>query len=122
MPRYLARAAYTAASLAALVSNPQDRMAGLRALVEQLGGRLDSADYCLGDDDIVVTFTVPDDATAAALALRVAAAGHLRHYKTMKLLAPDEFLAALTKAQGATYQAPAGRAAGMLPPWQLGQD
>ena len=106
MPRYMAQAAYTAEAAAAFASKPQDRVAGIRALLERMGAQLDSLDFCLGDYDIMVTYTAPDDTTATAVALAVIAPGHLKAYKTTKLLSPDEFMEASRKASGAGYQRP----------------
>ena len=106
MPRYLIQGSYTAEAAAAFASQPQDRVAGIRALLEKMGAQMDSFDYCLGDYDVMVTYTAPDDTTATAIALAVIAPGHLKAYKTTKLLSPEEFLEASRKASGAGYQAP----------------
>lgn len=106
MPRYLVQASYTAAASAAFVANPQDRTAGVKAVVEKLGGTFESMDYCMGEYDLVAISVLPDDETAAALSLAVTAAGHLRSYKTTRLLSPQEFLSAQKKAHGLSYQAP----------------
>ncbi len=106
MARYMIQASYTAEAAAAFASKPQDRVEGLRALLERMGAQLDSFDYCLGDYDVVATYTAPDDTTAVAIALAVLAPGHLKDYKTMKLLSPDEFMEASRKASDAGYQAP----------------
>ncbi|WP_167784908.1 GYD domain-containing protein [Ramlibacter rhizophilus] len=106
MPRYLVQASYTSAAAAAFISNPQDRVAGLKALVEKMEGKLESLDFCLGEYDVVGVYSAPDDVTAAALALAVSAPGHLRSYKTTRLLSAQEFLQAQKKARGANYQAP----------------
>ena len=106
MPRYMVQAAYTAEAAAAFASKPQERATGIRALMERMGAQMDSLDYCLGDYDIVVTYTAPDDTTAVAIALAVLAPGHLRAYKTTKLLSQEEFLEASRKASGAGYQGP----------------
>lgn len=108
MPRYLIQASYTAAATAAFVSNPQDRVPGVRAMVEKLGGKLDSFEFSFGEYDVVGLATLPDDTTAAAFALAVSAAGHLKSYKTTRLLSPEEFLAAQQKAHGTNFQAPTG--------------
>ena len=107
MPRYLIQASYTAEAAAAFANNPQDRVGGVRSLLERLGAQLDSFEYCLGDYDVMATYTAPDDVTATAISLAVVAPGHLKSFKTTKLLSPDEFLAASQKAHGSGYQAPA---------------
>ena len=106
MPRYLIQASYNATAAAAFVSNPQDRVPGVRAAVEKLGGKLESFEFALGDYDVVGIGTFPDDAAAAALALAVNAAGHLKSYKTTRLMSADEFMAAQRKAHEVAYQAP----------------
>jgi uncharacterized protein with GYD domain len=106
MPRYLVQASYTSAAATAFVSNPQDRFAGLKAVIDKLDGKLESMDFCLGDYDVMAVFSAPDDTTAAALALAVNAPGHLKSYKTTRLLSSQEFLAAQQKAHGVSYQAP----------------
>lgn len=106
MPRYLVQASYTSAAAATFVSNPQDRVAGLRAVIEKLGGKLESLDFSLGEHDVIAVSSLPDDTTAAAVALAVNAPGHLKSYKTTRLLSSQEFLAAQQKAHGASYQAP----------------
>ena len=106
MPRYMIQASYTAEAIAAFVSKPQDRTPGIRTLVEKLGGQLDSFEYTLGEYDVMATYNAPDDITAAALALAVTSAGHLKRFETTKLLSPQEFMQAMQKAGGANYQAP----------------
>ena len=106
MPRYLIQASYNSAAAAAFVSHPQDRTAGVQAVVKKLGGKFESIDFCFGEYDVVVLASLPDDTTAAAVALAVSAAGHLQSYKTTRLLSPQEFLAAQQKAHDAGYEAP----------------
>ena len=106
MPRYLVQASYTSAAAAAFVSNPQDRVAGLKVVIEKLGGKLESLEFSLGEYDVIAVSSLPDDTTAAAVALAVNAPGHLKSYKTTRLLSSQEFLAAQQKAHGASYQAP----------------
>ncbi|MBL0420645.1 GYD domain-containing protein [Ramlibacter sp. AW1] len=107
MPRYLIQASYAPSAAAAFIAKPQDRVAGVKSLVEKLEGKFESLDFCLGEYDVVGIFQAPDDVTAAALALAVNAPGHLRSYRTTRLLSPQEFLQAQQKAQGTNYQAPA---------------
>jgi uncharacterized protein with GYD domain len=106
MPRYLVQASYGPTAIAALVSNPVDRTAVLRQLVEKLGGKLESLEYCFGDYDVVGICTMPDDTAATAAALAACAPGHLKAYKTTRLMSAQDFLAALQKAHGTNYQAP----------------
>jgi uncharacterized protein with GYD domain len=100
------QASYTSEALGAFVSQPQDRSAGVRALCEKMGAQFESLDFCLGDYDVMVIYSAADDITATAIALAACAAGHLKTFKTTKLLSQDDFLAASQKAHGAGYQAP----------------
>lgn len=106
MPRYLIQASYASPAIAAFVSNPQDRTPLIRALAEKMGGKLESLDFCLGEHDIISVVTLPDDTTAAALALAICAPGHIKSYKTTRLLSSQEFLTAQQKAHGTGHQAP----------------
>lgn len=107
MGRYLVQAAYTTDAIAAFVSKPQDRVQGVRALVERLGGTLESFDFCLGEYDVAIIYSAPDDTSAVAVALAATAAGHLKSFRTTKLLSPEEFMEASRRAGGVHYQAPA---------------
>jgi uncharacterized protein with GYD domain len=60
MPLYMYQAAYTPASWAAQLKNPENRMGNVvRGLCESAGGKLVGAWYCFGDYDITV---ISDDA------------------------------------------------------------
>ena len=106
MARYMFQASYTMEALAALVANPQDRSRAAGALMEKLGSRLESFDYCLGDYDVMAIYTAPDDTAATAIALSICAAGHLTRFKTTKLLTPAEFQTAARAAAGARFEGP----------------
>jgi uncharacterized protein with GYD domain len=100
------QASYTTEAVAAFVSQPQDRTAGVRALCEQMGVQFESLDYCLGEYDVMVIYSGADDVTATAIALAACAPGHLKTFKTTRLLSQDEFLSASQKAHGIGYRAP----------------
>ena len=106
MARYMIQASYTAEALAAFVSKPQDRTAGVRALVERMGGQFELLEFCLGDYDVIAIYSAPDDVAATAIALAANAPGHLKSFRTTKLISQDDFIAASRKAGGAGYQGP----------------
>jgi uncharacterized protein with GYD domain len=108
MPRYLIQATYNADARKALVANPQDRSAGVAALMERLGGKLECFYFSMGEFDVAAIAELPDDVTAVAGAMAVTAAGHLTAYQTTKLLTSDEMMKAMTKAHDQTYAAPSG--------------
>jgi uncharacterized protein with GYD domain len=55
---------------------------------------------------VYVTIDVPDNVSAAAMALAVGATGALAHYKTTVLLTTDEVDQAAKKAGGVGYRPP----------------
>jgi uncharacterized protein with GYD domain len=65
------------------------RRAVIAKSLESLGGSLESFDYALGQDDAYLVADVPDSTAAAALSLRVAAAGGAR-VSTVPLLTPEQ--------------------------------
>lgn len=107
MPLYLYQLAYTPESIAAQMKNPQDRLeAAARPTVEAVGGRLVGGGYSFGEYDLVILYEAPDDVSAGAVALAVAAGGAIKAQKTTKLLSGDEWIEALGKATtvGNTYR------------------
>jgi uncharacterized protein with GYD domain len=108
MPMYLIQASYTAEALAALAKRPQDRTPAVAALLERLGGKLHHLFYALGDYDIVGLAEMPDETVATAVAFAISAPGHIRTYKTTRLLSVEEAMEGMRKAGAATYQAPQG--------------
>ncbi len=81
-------------------------MEALRPVIERLGGRLESAYYAFGDYDVIFIVEVPDNVTAAALALAANAGGALKAVRTTPLMTLEEGMEALRKAGGAGYRPP----------------
>ena len=99
MSLYLYELSYTAESLAAQIKNPQDRIPAVaKPILDKIGGTLVGGGYSLGDADVVILIDVPDDVSAAAVAVAVSAGGAVTSSKTTKLLSGDEWVSALTKA------------------------
>jgi uncharacterized protein with GYD domain len=90
MAKYLWQVSYTTEGVRGLLKEGGTRR---RALVEQLvkeaGGNLEAFYYAFGEDDAYVIADLPNDATASAISLTVAASGGA-HLKTVKLLLPEE--------------------------------
>ena len=108
MPRFLVQASYNTQGITDLVKNPQDRSAAVRPVVERLGGSIESFDYAFGDYDIVAIFQVPDNVSAAALAMAVGAGGAISDFKTTVLISMDEAVEAMRKAGTVGYRPPGG--------------
>ena len=68
-----------------------------REAVEQAGGRVRELVWTMGEYDFVTVVEAPDDETAAALALRVAAAGNVRT-KTMRAFDADQMSDIIARA------------------------
>ena len=76
MPKYLVIATYTNDGIkGVLKSGGTARTKAVQDAVEGLGGSLESFYFAFGKDDAYVTIDMPDDASAAALAMAVSATG-----------------------------------------------
>src|SRR5215470_19493788 len=77
MPRYLIRANYTAEGTKGLVKGGggSARRAAVQDMLRPVGGEIESFYYALGEDDVYVICSLPDNVTAAAVSLAVNAAG-----------------------------------------------
>ena len=99
MATYLYQITYTAESIAAQIGNPQDRMeTAARPVVESVGGKLLGGGFAFGEYDAAFMMEAPDDESAAAVALAVAAGGAVKTAKTTKLLSGAQWVSALKKA------------------------
>jgi uncharacterized protein with GYD domain len=103
MPSYLVQVSYTSEAVAALVKNPQDRTAVVRKSVENLGGKLVGSWLSFGDYDVVLIAEMPDNVSAAALAMAAVGGGSLKSVKTTPLLSTEEATAAAKKASTSGY-------------------
>ena len=104
MAKYMFAANYTAEGVKGLV---RDGGTGRKAAVEKalvgLGGRLEAMYFAFGDTDAYVIADLPDNASAAAVALAVAKSG-MAATKTIVLMTAEETDAATKKA--VAYKAP----------------
>jgi len=103
MAHFLIQAAYTAEAVQALLHNPQDRTAALKAPVEKLGGRIHQMFLSFGDYDAVAIIEMPDSVAAAAIALAVSSGGACKSVKTTPLLTTAEGVEAAKKAVTSGY-------------------
>jgi uncharacterized protein with GYD domain len=110
MPRYLFQLAYTPAAWAALLRDPQDRVAIVRPVIERLGGRFEGVYFAFGDYDLIAIVEAPDNVSAAAFSLTLTAGGAVKAVKTTPLMTIEEGLAAMRKGAdaGTLYQPPPG--------------
>ncbi len=106
MARYMIQASYNNSGVVDLVKNPQDRSAAIGPVIEGMGGKMHSFDYCFGDYDLVVIAELPDNVSMAALAMAVSAGGAVGGFKTTVLLSAEEALEAMRKAGSVAYRPP----------------
>lgn len=106
MSFYMVQASYSTAATAAMVKKPQDRGAAIKPLIERMGGKLHGAWLSFGKYDIVVIAEVPDNVSAAALALAVGASGGMSAYRTTPLMTTAEAMKAMKQAGGVGYKPP----------------
>jgi uncharacterized protein with GYD domain len=105
MPKYLVVASYTAEGVRGLKKGGGSaRVQAVKAGIEGLGGTLESFHFAFGEADAYVIADLPDNATAAALALAVSESG-LVHLRTVPLITPEEIDRA---AQAAVQYRPPG--------------
>jgi uncharacterized protein with GYD domain len=106
MPKYLVQASYTADGVQGL---RQEGGSARRAAVEKacssVGGKLEAFYYAFGETDVVTVIDLPDNSTAAGVALLIAASGTV-DIKTTVLLSPEEIDAAVKV--GGDYRPPGG--------------
>jgi uncharacterized protein with GYD domain len=97
MPKYLFEASYTPEGTKGIL---KEGASGRRAAVEKaiagLGGKLEAFYFAFGSSDAYVIADLPDNATAAAMALAVGQSG-LASTKTVVLLTMEEADAATKK-------------------------
>jgi uncharacterized protein with GYD domain len=104
MAKYLFEASYLSEGVNGLLKEGGTRRReAVDELFRSLGGSVEAFYYTFGDRDVVIIGELPDNATAAALAFRVNAAG-VTTIKTTVLLGPHEIDAAVTKT--GTYRPP----------------
>src|SRR5260370_16901064 len=75
MPHFLTQISDNEQAWQTIVSNPQNRLDAIRPVIEKLGGRVVNAYFAFGDYDFVLIAELPDNVSAAALAIPASAAG-----------------------------------------------
>ena len=100
MAKYMFRTNYTQSGLQGLLDEGgTGREAALRQTIEGAGGTLEGFYYAFGDCDLYLIADLPDEATATALSLNIAAAGALTVSMTV-LLSPEDVDEAVRKQVG----------------------
>ncbi len=98
MPKFLIEASYTQEGVKGLQSKGgSSRRDAVAQVAESVGGRLESFFFAFGDHDAYVVVDLPDNESAAAVALTVNAAGGAT-VRTVVLLTPEEVDAAAQRS------------------------
>ena len=98
MTFYLIRAKMSHESMRALVERPEDRLITTTRFLRGVGGRLHNYFFSLGGFDIVLVFELPDNVSAASLAMVLTASGSVSEVDTTVLITMEEAIAAMQKA------------------------
>jgi uncharacterized protein with GYD domain len=104
MARYLFKVKYSVDGVKGVMKEgAESRAAFISKMAADLGGSIESFDFAFGSTDVYVISEIPDDETAAAIAISVGASG-AASIETVKLLTPQQ----IDKARGITtgYRAP----------------
>lgn len=90
MPKYLFTGTYSVDGAKGLVKDGgTKRRAVIEKMVGELGGTVEAFYFTFGEHDVLVIVDLPDNETAAAIALTVAASGSVG-IDTTVLLTPEE--------------------------------
>ena len=106
MSHYLFQATYTVDSWKAFVKKPVNRTEVIRSTIEGLGGKLHGAWFAFGAHDVLGIIEMPDNASAAALAIAATAGGGLKSFQTTPLMTIEEGVQAMKKAGKSGYRPP----------------
>lgn len=109
MAQFMYHVGYTPDAWKTLVQNPQNRLELIRPVIKELGGSLEHGWFTFGDYDVVVIVDLPDNVSAAAFSIAVAAGGSVRSIKTTPLLSVEDGVKAMQRAGDTGYKPPAAR-------------
>ena len=107
MPHYLIQTSYKQTGAKALVDHPQSREDQVKKTVASLGGKLHAFFFAFGDYDTAFIIEMPDNPSAAAMALAAAAKGGVARYHSTVLMTSAEAMEGMKKAQKVDYSPPA---------------
>jgi uncharacterized protein with GYD domain len=116
MAKFLVEASYLSKGINGLLKEGGTRRReAVDDLFGSLGGRVEAFYYVFGDRDVIIIGELPDNTSAAALALRVNASG-VTTCKTTVLLTPKEIDEAVTRTS--TYRPPGADAPYEVTNWE----
>lgn len=90
MPKYLVAATYSPEGMRGVLrEGGSERRKMIADIAANLGGELESFYYAFGTDDVYSVVDLPDNTTAAAMAMHISAGGMVKTRVTV-LLTPEE--------------------------------
>lgn len=90
MPKFLSLGSYTVDGIkGVLKEGGTGRRKAVKAAIEAMGGKMEAYYFAFGEHDVVVISDVPDNVTAAALAIGIGSTGTVS-LKTTVLITPEE--------------------------------
>jgi uncharacterized protein with GYD domain len=104
MPFYCHQVSFNKEAWARLVQNPQDRLDIVRAPIEKLGGTLQTSFFAFGPFDVLAITEMPDNISAAAIAIAFAAGGACQSVQTTPLMTAAQAVEAMRKAGTCGYR------------------
>jgi uncharacterized protein with GYD domain len=90
MPKYLLKLSFTSEGAKGILEeggSPRRKVA--ERLATSVGGRLETFYFAFGKDDVYALMELPDDASAAAVSLNIAASGAARVTTTVLVTAEE---------------------------------
>jgi uncharacterized protein with GYD domain len=106
VPKFLVQASHSSDGVRGLLKEGGSaRRAAVEKACASVGGALDAFYYAFGETDVVAIMDLPDNVTAAGLALVIGASGRV-DIRTTVLLTPEEIDAAVKV--GGDYRPPGG--------------
>jgi uncharacterized protein with GYD domain len=98
MAKYLLEVSYTLeGAKGVLKDGGSKRKKVAQSLIESVGGKMEAFYFAFGDNDVVVIADLPDNVSAAALSMTLAASGAVAGKSTV-LLTPEEIDQATKKS------------------------
>lgn len=90
MAKYLIEANYVGEGISGLLKEGgTQRRTSIEEMLRSVDGKIESLYFAFGDRDVIIVADLPDNATAAAIALKVNATG-LAKCRTTVLMTPEE--------------------------------
>ena len=100
MSMYIITGNYTAAAAKGMLTEPSDREAAVRPMVEAAGGRMISFLVTTGETDFSMVVDTDDMEGLLAAMIVAGGSGTVSNLKTVQAFTSAEFLAAQKRAQG----------------------